>query len=154
MPRTLLIWVSRSKAAGAEQTQQLAYLQEIVKDGVGNGSIATVADLQKLANATSDLIDMIQEASPDSDGVTGLTPEQFALLGIDDGNDPAGAITAAQADMLSKRLALTADDLSDVTNLATDLKGLWDAATASLAKIKAYAESDATADYDTSGQLR
>jgi hypothetical protein len=52
--------------------------------------------------------------------------------------------------MLSKRLALTADNLSDVTNLATDLKGLWDAATASLAKIKTYAESDATADFDAS----
>ncbi|NCW68099.1 MAG: hypothetical protein EBV86_05955 [Marivivens sp.] len=141
------------KGAGAEQDQQLAYLQEIVKDRVGNGSIATVADLQKIADATSDLIDMIQEASPDSDGVTGLTPEQFALLGIDDGNDPAGAITAAQADMLSKRLALTADDLSDVANLATHLKGLWDAATASLAKIKTYAESDATADYDASGSF-
>ncbi|WP_340245350.1 beta strand repeat-containing protein, partial [Roseobacter sp. HKCCA2468] len=141
------------KAAGAEQTQQLAYLQEIIKTNLGSGDIATVAGLQDLADATSDLIDMIQGVSPDSDGVTGLTPDQFALLGINDGSDPAGPITAAQADMLSKRLALTADDLSDVTNLATDLKGLWDAATASMAKIKAYAESDATADFDTSGSF-
>ncbi|WP_173507174.1 hypothetical protein, partial [Marinobacterium sp. xm-d-510] len=129
------------KADNANQAEQLAYLQEIVASDLGSGDVTTVSGLQALANATSDLIDLIQGNSPDSDGTEGLTIEQWALLGVT-------AADAEEVAMLNARLALTADDLSDVTNLATDLAARADESRNALAKIEAYANADGASDFD------
>ncbi|NRP10607.1 Lectin C-type domain protein [Marinobacterium sp. xm-g-48] len=132
------------KADNANQAEQLAYLQEIVASDLGSGDITTVSGLQALANATSDLIDLIQGNSPDSDGTEGLTIEQWALLGVT-------AADAEEVAMLNARLALTADDLSDVTNLATDLAARVEESRNALAKIEAYANADGASDFDADG---